>query len=54
MLSDRVVLSCYEQDIGTVRAPVDTAAVEAREWAERTFAVYREEARRLGPELVVE
>lgn len=54
VLSDRVVLSCYEQDIGTVRAPVDTAAVEAREWAERTFAVYREEARRLGPELVVE
>lgn len=54
LFSDRVAISCYEQESGTVRALVDTDARDAREWAERRYAACLEEARPVAPELVVE
>lgn len=41
LFDDRVVISGYDSESGTVRALVDTDAPAAREWAESTYLDYR-------------
>ncbi|MFC6835696.1 helix-turn-helix transcriptional regulator [Halomarina ordinaria] len=50
LFDDRVAVSCYDEDSGTVQVLVDTDAPETREWAESTFEAYRGEARPLALE----
>lgn len=45
LFDDRVAVSCYDQDSGTVRVLIDTDAPKAVEWAELTYESYRREAR---------
>ncbi|MGM0606756.1 MAG: helix-turn-helix transcriptional regulator, partial [Halobacteriota archaeon] len=45
LFDDRVAISCYDRDSGTVRAFIDTDAPAAREWATSTYRQYREESR---------
>lgn len=45
LLDDRVALSCYQQDCGTVKALIDTDAPLVREWAESVYASFESEAR---------
>ncbi|MFO8116487.1 MAG: MarR family transcriptional regulator [Halorubrum sp.] len=52
LLDDRVAISCYGQDSGTVRALIDTDAPALREWAESTYDSSRREARPHTLELV--
>jgi predicted transcriptional regulator len=54
LLDDRVAISCYERDSGTVHALIDTDVPAVHEWAESVYASYRSEARTLEPERVVE
>lgn len=53
LFDDRVAISCYEQDSGTVRGLIDTDVQAAREWAETKFASFLDEARPVRPELIV-
>lgn len=48
---DRVGIGGYDSDSGVLQVYVDTDTPEAREWAESTFESYRQEARRLTPDL---
>lgn len=48
---DRVGIGGYDSDSGVLQVYVDTDTPEAREWAESTFDSYRQEARRLTPDL---
>lgn len=41
LFDDRIAVSGYDPDNGTVQVLVDTDAAEAREWAESTFESYR-------------
>ena len=50
----RIAISGYNPDSGTVQVLIDTDAKAAREWAEATFESYRDEARALSLEQVVE
>ncbi len=54
LLDDRVAISCYERDSGTVHALIDTDVPAVHEWAESVYASYRSDARTLEPERVVE
>ncbi|MFC4544052.1 helix-turn-helix transcriptional regulator [Halosolutus amylolyticus] len=54
LLDDRVAISCYEQDSGTVRAVIDTDAPAVREWAESVYTSYRSDAQPLEPHRIVE
>ena len=54
LFDDRIAISGYNADSGTVQVLLDTDAPEAREWAELTYEFYRHEARPLAPELTVE
>ncbi len=45
LLDDRVAISCYEQDSGTVQAMIDTDVPEVRDWANSVYASYRSDAR---------
>jgi predicted transcriptional regulator len=45
LLGERVVISCYEQDSGTVRAVIDTDVPTVREWAQSVYERYRSDAR---------
>ena len=54
LFDDRVGVSGYNPDNGTVQVLVDTDAPEAREWAESTYESYRREARPLPLETTVE
>lgn len=47
IFDDRVGLGGYDATTGTLVAFADTAAPEARAWAEETFEAYRDEARPL-------
>lgn len=47
LFDDRVGISGYESDSGTVLALVDTDDPEVREWAETTYESYRRESRPL-------
>lgn len=53
LFDDRIAISCYDRDSGTVRVLVDTDAPEARDWAESTFESYRREAQPLAIEPMV-
>lgn len=54
LFDDRIAISGYNPDSGTVQVLLDTDAPEAREWAESTYESYRREARPLGLETVME
>lgn len=41
IFDDRVAISGYDPDSGTVRVVIDTDAPEAREWAESVYRLYR-------------
>ncbi|GAB3677248.1 helix-turn-helix transcriptional regulator [Halopiger thermotolerans] len=51
IFDDRIAVSCYERDSGTVCVLVDTDAPPAREWAESRYEAARLEARPLTVEL---
>jgi predicted transcriptional regulator len=53
LFDDRIGISGYNPDSGTVQVLLDTDAPEAREWAESTYESYRREARPLALETVV-
>ncbi|ADJ14619.1 helix-turn-helix transcriptional regulator [Halalkalicoccus jeotgali] len=53
LLDDRVGISGYDPDSGTVRALIDTDAPAVREWAESTYETHRRKARPLVPETAV-
>lgn len=53
LFDDRIAVSCYDPDGGMVRLLIDTAAPEARDWAESLFESYRCEARPLALETAV-
>ncbi len=53
LFDDRIGLSGYNRDSGTVQALIDTNAPAAREWAESTYESYRREARPFIPEPTV-
>jgi predicted transcriptional regulator len=44
LLDERVAVSCYEQDSGTVHALIDTDVAAVREWAQSVFETYTSEA----------
>ncbi len=50
LFDDRIAVGCYDRDSGTVRALIDTDALDAREWAEATFESHRREVQPLAPE----
>lgn len=43
IFDDRVAISGYDPDSGTVRVMIDTDVPEAREWAESIYGAYRRE-----------
>ncbi|WP_255193824.1 helix-turn-helix transcriptional regulator [Natronobeatus ordinarius] len=45
LLDDRVAISCYERDSGTVQAVIDTDAPAVRDWAAAVYASFEAEAR---------
>ncbi|MCU4750521.1 MarR family transcriptional regulator [Halobacteria archaeon AArc-curdl1] len=50
LLDERVVISCYEQDSGTVQAVIDTDVLAVREWAQSVYERYRSDARPIEPQ----
>lgn len=54
IFDDRIGVSGYDPDSGTVRVFIDTDASVAREWAESTFESFRRDARPLAHEPIVE
>ncbi|WP_117594517.1 helix-turn-helix transcriptional regulator [Haloprofundus halophilus] len=54
LLDDRVTISCYERDSGSVRALVEADAPVIREWAELTYASFEADARPVEPEAYVQ
>lgn len=53
LLDDRVTISCFEKDSGTVQALIDTDSPEVREWAESVYASYRADARPIDTQRIV-
>lgn len=49
LLDERVVISCYEQDSGTVHALVDTEVDAVRGWAQSVCETYASEAQPVEP-----
>ncbi|USZ67204.1 MarR family transcriptional regulator [Halorussus salilacus] len=49
LLDERVAISCYERDSGTVHAVIDTDAPAVREWAKSVYETYRSSARPVEP-----
>ncbi len=54
LLDTRVVISCYEQDSGAVRAVIDTDVTAVREWAQSVYERYRSDARPIEPQQLAE
>lgn len=54
LFDDRIAISGYDPDSGTVQVLLDTDAPEARAWAQSTYESYRDESRPLTPELTAE
>ncbi|MBZ6494758.1 MarR family transcriptional regulator [Haloterrigena longa] len=50
VLDERVAISCYERDSGTVQALIDTDAAAVREWAQSVFETYTAEAQPVDPQ----
>ena len=44
LLDERVVISCYEQDSGTVHVLIDTDVAAVREWGQSVCETYASEA----------
>lgn len=53
LFDERIAVSYYDRNSGTVRALIDTAAPDARDWAEAIFERYRRTARPLALEASV-
>jgi hypothetical protein len=49
LLDERVAISCYEQDSGTVHVLIDTDVAAVREWAESVCETYTSEAQLVDP-----
>lgn len=54
LLDDKVVISWYKQDSGTVQALIDTDVPSVHEWAESMYASFEGEARPPTAESIVE
>lgn len=54
LLENRVTISCYEQDSGSVQALIETDVPGVREWAESVFGSYEGDARPVDPETYLE
>ena len=54
LLEDRVTISCYEQDSGSVQALIETDEPAICEWAESTYASFEADARPVNPQAYVE
>ena len=54
LLDDRVTISYYEQDGGTVQAVIDTDEPAVREWAQSLYDAYTSDARPVEPQQIVE
>jgi hypothetical protein len=54
LLDDRAVISCYEQDSGTVKAVIDTDAPVVCEWAQSVYERYKADARPVEPRPIPE
>ncbi|WP_207591723.1 transcriptional regulator FilR1 domain-containing protein [Halomontanus rarus] len=54
LFDDRIGISGYNANSGTVQVFLDTDAPDAREWAESTYDSYRREARPLALETAIE
>lgn len=49
-VGERVVVSCYEQDSGTVHAVIDTDVPAIRGWAQSVYEHYRSDVGRSNPD----
>ena len=49
LLDERVAVSCYERDSGTVHALIDTDGSTVREWAQSVFEAHTSEAQPVEP-----
>ncbi|MFD1644191.1 helix-turn-helix transcriptional regulator [Haloarchaeobius litoreus] len=49
LLDDRVAISCYERESGTVQALIDTAHPAVREWAREVYERHSADARPFEP-----
>ncbi|WP_123533380.1 helix-turn-helix transcriptional regulator [Halosimplex salinum] len=49
LLDERVAISCYEQDSGTVHVLIDTDVAAVREWAQSVFETHTSEATPVEP-----
>lgn len=54
VLDERVIISCYEHDSGTVQALVDTDVPPVPEWAQLIYTRYASDARPFEPQETVE
>lgn len=54
LLNDSVIVSCYEQDSGTVHALIDTDTPAVREWATSVYETHRSDAHPIEPQKSVE
>ncbi len=54
LLDDRVLISCYEQESGAVRAVVDTNVPKVRTWGNSVYTSYKSDAWPFEPHQVVE
>ena len=54
LLNDRVVISCYEQDSGTVQAVIDTDVRVIHKWAQSVYEGYRSGARPIESQQIAE
>ncbi|MHC3436961.1 helix-turn-helix transcriptional regulator [Natrialbaceae archaeon A-gly3] len=53
-LDERVVVSCYEHDSGTVQVVIDTDVPAVREWAQSVTERYEPDARPIEPRQLLE
>lgn len=53
IFDDRIGLAGYDHETGIMRVTIDTAAPEARQWAEELYKSYRRNAYPLDPEMLV-
>ena len=53
LLDDRVAISCYEQDSGTVQAVIDTGVPKIRDWANSIYVSYRSDAQPIESQRII-
>ncbi|MFW6317153.1 MAG: helix-turn-helix transcriptional regulator [Halorubrum sp.] len=54
LLDERVAVSCYERESGTVHALIDADAPVVRQWARSVYDTYRADSRHFEPQQRVE